>query len=427
MSFLVYIPSDCYVLAQDCGKHVPEGASFYQGAGIEIKPPWWKVAYLVTRQAVTYNAPVASVPTKDNVRVQVDITLVFSISDPYRFVYDLGVLRFDEYLRAATDESIRMLVGEVDHSEILDVKGEFGNTMLSNLNDKFQPLGVDFNTVLITDVKLPEGLAKMRQNITNLRTAKELKEKDFNFRLKELEDESRILYQQVEKKNNAQMIEVEAKTQQAQIQRDLEIARLEERKQNGLILAQEEAKVALINADAENARAEKLAESRHSTQVIKAESEATAARTNAEQSAKEVLIGAEKEVTTLKLQTQAKVKQLSLSAETQAQQIERAAEAEAAEKRAELQGKARQAEAEAEAATAFAEMRRLDLEHARLDLQQDLASQGKVYLHGDGAADFVSGISRTLASGFAEKTPLLGEVTENPVRSASFFSRAPSS
>ncbi|CAK0850724.1 unnamed protein product [Prorocentrum cordatum] len=79
------IPTGCYCLMQRFGKDVglaPPGGS--------LKPPFYRIAYIVTQQSCTYNAPVLECPTSDNVRVSVDMVITFMIRDPSKFVYKLG-------------------------------------------------------------------------------------------------------------------------------------------------------------------------------------------------------------------------------------------------------------------------------------------------------------------------------------------------
>ena len=69
--------------------------------GIQMCKPWYNhVAYMVTQQSCTYNAPVKSCPTKDNVMVDCELTLVFAIGpdpvDVKNFVYNLGALKFSK-------------------------------------------------------------------------------------------------------------------------------------------------------------------------------------------------------------------------------------------------------------------------------------------------------------------------------------------
>lgn len=69
--------------------------------------------------------------------VQVDLTIIFRITDPHAFVYDLGALKFDELLKAATEESIRGLVRATTHDKVYELRGSRASKFLGDLNKKF--------------------------------------------------------------------------------------------------------------------------------------------------------------------------------------------------------------------------------------------------------------------------------------------------
>jgi len=398
-SWVMFVPSDCYVLMQRCGKHVPEGQTHYDGAGIKFMPPWWRIAYLVTRQAVTYNAPVASVPTKDNVPVEVDITLVFTISDPYKFVYELGVLRFDEYLHAATDESIRMLVREQPHHEIRDMKGEFGSTMLSNMNSKFNQLGVDFTTVLVTDVKLPTELADMLENITTVKAQRAVQERDFEFELRKMNDESKKEVQKLEQQNEAELVKLEAQKNHATIERKRLEARINEHREKTLKQAEESLRVLDINTKAALERTVHDAENNARMMQADAEVQAVKKRREAERISHNALQTARQHANQTDLKIQAEVKQMEMDALTQARAVETEAQAVFKETEAEAKGQMKNAEAEGKAQQAFSDLRKFELRKQQLDIQSNLAKNGKVVLKAGSADRVIESFSKIVAEG----------------------------
>lgn len=113
-----------------------------------------RVAFLVSQQSCAYNAPVKNCPTKDNVMVQVDLAIIFRITDASKFVYDLGALKFDELLAAATEESIRGLVRGTPHDRIYELRGSKASKFLGELNKKFDKFGVTFSDATITAVSV---------------------------------------------------------------------------------------------------------------------------------------------------------------------------------------------------------------------------------------------------------------------------------
>lgn len=395
-SFVMNVPSDVYVLMQKNGKHVPEGSPHWEQYGMVFKPPWWRVAYLVTRQAVTYDAPVAAVPTKDNIPVEVDITLVFSISDPQKFVYDLGVLRFDAYLKAATDESIRMLVRDVYHYDLLDMKGEFGVKMLDSLNEKFEPMGVRFTTVLVPNVKLPEGLVRMRENITGLNKSREIKQRDHEFNIKKLEDDSALALQRITQENSEQLMAIEASIEQAKIERNQRQADLDVESQDKTLEAQESLKVAEINAEASYNQAILKAEKLKNTEISKAEKKSYVDKSEAKFAAQRALTTAEQYKTELLHATEAQCREEELTTAAKAQQMELSAQAKFTEAELTIQSTLLAGEAEAKAADAFKARRQHEIDMQKMEIQGAFAAQGRVMIKGNNADKFMNSMCQML-------------------------------
>ena len=112
---------------------------------------------------ILYNAPIKRVPTSDNVRIDVDLSFVFQIGPALeqvnKFCYNLGISRFDEMLRAMTEETIRTLVLQVKYSEAYDLKEAWAFNVLDELKKRFSIFGVNFTQCKVTEVRLPPKLA----------------------------------------------------------------------------------------------------------------------------------------------------------------------------------------------------------------------------------------------------------------------------
>ena len=120
--------------------------------------------------SIRYNAPIKNCPTKDNVRVGVDISLTFKIGpdadDCMRFIYELGPSKLDEMLGAESEEAIRNFVHDVKLSGIQDIKGELAERLLGDLNDKFNLFGVFFENVQILQIRIPNELQRALSETT---------------------------------------------------------------------------------------------------------------------------------------------------------------------------------------------------------------------------------------------------------------------
>jgi regulator of protease activity HflC (stomatin/prohibitin superfamily) len=138
----VSIPSGFFVLGQRWHKNI--GAV---DPGFKMCWPfYYRVSHVVTRATITYSAPSRQVPCADNVMVDINLSLTFSIGpsfeDAEAFVYTLGCTRFDEFLAAEVEEGVRGLVYSVTHDRVNDLREEFAQSMLASLSGKFRPFGV---------------------------------------------------------------------------------------------------------------------------------------------------------------------------------------------------------------------------------------------------------------------------------------------
>lgn len=180
-----HIPSGVHTLVHTCGRDAyPDGIA---PAGLQMCKPYWnRAAYMVTMQSCTYNAPVKSCPTKNNVMVDCELTLVFSIGPDTQqvkdFIYNLGAPKFNEFLAAECEESIRQLIRVTPLDEVYELRGsscEHVQNVLKNLNDKFADFGVTFTKAVITDIVLNHELRTILQGTTEFKTKIKELEKEF--------------------------------------------------------------------------------------------------------------------------------------------------------------------------------------------------------------------------------------------------------
>jgi len=187
--------------------------------GFQCAPACVRVAYCVTGQAVTYNAPVKRCPTADNVMVDCDLTLVFNIGPAARqvkmFIYKIGARRFDEMLEASVQEAIRHLIRTCPHTDIYELRGSGSGKVkktLDELNKKFQTFGVNFTSAAITEVRFNLELQKSLQNTT-----------EYSSKMKEEEKKQKNLMDKIKFKQIRELTELERK--HAQEIQDLQATR----------------------------------------------------------------------------------------------------------------------------------------------------------------------------------------------------------
>ncbi len=240
------IPSGVFALMTKYGKYV----GVYQ-AGRHFLPPWYKVAYMVTRQSTAYNAPVKNCPTADNVMVKVDLLLVFNVEDPEKFVYKLGAEKFGDLLASTAEEGIRSLVRSIDHNHAYELRGKGAGEMILNLNEIFQNFGVVFTSASITNVVLPPDLAGALENQTVFEAKKREQEKHQEYQLKVLNDKEALAREELNKKNERLSADETANKERQLIMKESAEVESLKKKRLAEIEAEQLANVMQINAEAE--------------------------------------------------------------------------------------------------------------------------------------------------------------------------------
>jgi len=157
-------------------------------------PFYYRISHIVNAATITYSAPSRQVPTADNIMVDINLSLTFSIGPGAEaaeaFVYQLGTTRFDEFLSNEVEEGIRGLVYSVTHDRVNDLREEFAQGMLGTLSRKFKPYGVEVKNVKITDAALPRSVAGNLEQTTTFRSRiSEIAKKHENV-IRVLQDES---------------------------------------------------------------------------------------------------------------------------------------------------------------------------------------------------------------------------------------------
>lgn len=192
-------------------------------AGAEFCWPfYYRISHVVNAATITYSAPSRQVPTADNVMVDINLSLTFSIGPGCEaaeaFVYSLGCSRFDEFLSSEVEEGIRGLVYSVTHDRVNDLREEFAQGMLGSLSRKFLPYGVQVKNVKITDVALPRFVASNLEQTTTFRSRiAEIAKKHENA-IRVLQDESAQTLEAIVRNNARRKQDLLAQCQRYEIE-----------------------------------------------------------------------------------------------------------------------------------------------------------------------------------------------------------------
>jgi len=242
--FVLKIPSGVYAMMTKHGRYI----GVYD-AGKHLLWPWFKVAYMVTRQSTSYNAPVKNCPTADNVMVKVDLLVVFHIDNPEEFVYKLGAEKFGDLLASTAEEGIRSLVRGTSHDHAYELRGKGADEMIGSLNEIFSDFGVTFTSATITNVVLPTELCATLENQTVYAARKMEQEKQQEYELKVLNDKEALSRKELDKKNERLSADETARRDRMLIQKESAEVDAQKEKRLAEIAAEERSAVMSIEAE----------------------------------------------------------------------------------------------------------------------------------------------------------------------------------
>ncbi|OQY47071.1 MAG: peptidase [Anaerolineaceae bacterium 4572_78] len=120
--------------------------------------PWEKVEYIVdTSTEIPYTAPVLACPTKENVPLKsIEFFLKLRITDPIRFVRNIGASNFDIVLSSAVQDAIRRRCRLLETANAYDLRGSDVGGMRETLNRQMSRYGIKITGANIPDVRLPD-------------------------------------------------------------------------------------------------------------------------------------------------------------------------------------------------------------------------------------------------------------------------------
>lgn len=290
LSFMMSVPSGVACLVQKFGRDLGPFP-----AGLHIVPSYYRIAYVVSLQAICYDAPVLECRTNDNVRVSVDVVLVLQIKDASKFVYRLGAANFDDYLHGVVDEAIRTLVRAHDHASVYGMKGDEAAAadMLKLLNDKFVWGGVVFNEVMILSVWLNEELAADWEETTKISKKMELDEEAHKYECTEIVMAKDMDIEQIARVQDQTLVQEAGRKRRAEIDFESRKVKVEEEGVVAKIQAEGKVEVKQLTVSQELERTKMRLETIRVIEVGKAEAQAMEVRMKAEETAEIEVIKAQ--------------------------------------------------------------------------------------------------------------------------------------
>jgi len=320
-------------------------------AGFYCIPAWFDIAFIVTQNYIPYHFHVRECPTRDNVKIQLHVDIVFHIVDPIKFVYNIGPEKMEELLRATQAESVRTLVRTITVDKAYNLRGEESEDMIRALNDKLsEPYGVSVDNVVIVNVTLPGDIAFAMQNETTFDSKQREQKKKQEFEVKVQNDNNYL-------KRVAQDREMERLKASETCKRQLEITNQE---------------IKVLETKMNKVLAE-----------IEADQKLEVNRINAEAGFEAGKINAEKEKISLELEAKGKAEVAKVEAEAEKYVIE--VKSKAAVTTSQLKGEATSVESKAEkdAALKLKAKREYELELRKIQVWKSLSSNNNTVITGD--------------------------------------------
>jgi regulator of protease activity HflC (stomatin/prohibitin superfamily) len=262
-SFMVRIPEGVNGLLARGGRYTRTISS-----GSHFIPPWITVMQLVTRREIPFDVPAVEVPTQDNVRVNVDTMVTFSITDPYKFVYSISADDFDQVFQAACQDGLRTTVRQITLDQINDLKRQSLADFRTSLGLDVEPYGVTVIKINLTYAQPPAEFMRSQElrQLAVLQQAEQKEKQALALRLQidQADLAHKNVVAQVEREREILQIltqKAEAQRRVAELEAEAEetrLARLEERLQKYPLAAQwdaESLRLEIARALAGNSRA----------------------------------------------------------------------------------------------------------------------------------------------------------------------------
>ena len=187
------------------------------GPGNHWVPPWVIVSHVVTTRETPFDAPAASIPTKDNVRTNVDILMTFAIAAPDKFVFMISAPDFDQVCQATCQENVRLLVRDKDSDEVLDMGVAENERLRKGIEAGLATYGVEVVRVVLTHVMPPMEFIASRES-RRLATVQRAEEEERHaLAVRRQSDSEELDRQRISARREA--IELEAANEVARLER----------------------------------------------------------------------------------------------------------------------------------------------------------------------------------------------------------------
>ena len=195
------------------------------GVGIHFKAPFIdRVARRVSLKEQVLDYPPQPVITKDNVTMQIDTVVYFSITDPKLYTY--GVEQPMAAMETLTATTLRNIIGDLELDQTLTSRDIINTKMRAILDEATDPWGIKVNRVELKNILPPADIQSSMEK-----------------QMKAERDRRQAILQAEGQKKSAILI--------AEGERESAILRADAEKQAAILKAEAEKQAAILKADGE--------------------------------------------------------------------------------------------------------------------------------------------------------------------------------
>ena len=225
--FLIIIISNIAVVQQSRAYVIERLGAFQAvwGVGLHFKVPFIdRIARRVSLKEQVLDYPPQPVITKDNVTMQIDTVVYFSITDPKLYTY--GVEHPMAAMETLTATTLRNIIGDLELDQTLTSRDIINTKMRAILDEATDPWGIKVNRVELKNILPPADIQSSMEK-----------------QMKAERDRRQAILQAEGQKKSAILI--------AEGERESAILKADAEKQAAILRAEAEQQAAILKADGE--------------------------------------------------------------------------------------------------------------------------------------------------------------------------------
>lgn len=152
--FVVTNPDE-YVVVQQFGKIV----SVTYNPGLSFKLPFVQAKRSLPKNIQLYDLPISSVITRDKKTMVADSFVLWRISDPVKFIENLGdsTARSQEFIDNIVYNSMKTVISSLSQADMISGRDQLAGSIFDNIGDSLDAYGITLIAVETKHLDLPDA------------------------------------------------------------------------------------------------------------------------------------------------------------------------------------------------------------------------------------------------------------------------------